>query len=78
MYWFLSQLDTSPDALARFAGFYKGVQSAGGAVGWVLSATLLPSTQVWVNVALIILALPTMSWVIGKIPSDDAYDLHAL
>jgi MFS family permease len=78
VYWFLSQLDTSPDALARFAGFYKGVQSAGGAVGWVLSATLLPSTQVWVNVALILLALPTMSWVIGKIPSDDAYDLHAL
>merc|ERR1719482_2268589 len=78
VYWFLSQLDNSPDALARFAGFYKRVQSAGGAVGWVLSATLLPSTQVWVNIALVLLALPAMPWVIGKLPSTDTYDMHAL
>lgn len=35
-YWFMGSLTNSSRKLANFAGFYKGIQSAGAAVTWAL------------------------------------------
>lgn len=38
-YWLMGALSNDPRRLAYFAGFYKGIQSAGAAVVWRLDAT---------------------------------------
>ncbi|KAI5810151.1 major facilitator superfamily domain-containing protein [Peziza echinospora] len=38
-YWLMGALSNDPRKLAYFAGFYKGIQSAGAAVVWRLDAT---------------------------------------
>lgn len=49
-YWLLGNLDDSSSALSRSAGFYKGLQSAGGAVSWSLSSgKVRPSVQLFVR-----------------------------
>lgn len=51
-YWLLGHLDESSAALSRSAGFYKGLQSAGGAVSWSLSSgKVRPSVQLYVRLA---------------------------
>jgi len=60
-YWLLGQLDDTPASLARSAGYYKALQSAGGAASWALSVEtsgVLPSTQALINVALALVAFP--------------------
>lgn len=37
-YWMMGALSNEPRKLAYFAGFYKGIQSAGAAVVWRLDA----------------------------------------
>lgn len=36
VYWFMGSLTNNGRKLANFAGFYKGIQSAGGAITWRL------------------------------------------
>ena len=49
-YWLLGHLDSSSAALSRSAGFYKGLQSAGGAISWSLSTgKVAPSGQLFVR-----------------------------
>ena len=60
-YWLLGQLDDTPASLARSAGYYKALQSAGGAASWALSVEtsgVPPSTQALINVALALVAFP--------------------
>lgn len=38
-YWLMGALSNDPRKLAYFAGFYKGIQSAGAAVVWRMDAT---------------------------------------
>lgn len=38
-YWLMGALSNNPHKLAYFAGFYKGIQSAGAAVVWRMDAT---------------------------------------
>jgi len=37
-YWLMGSLANGPDECARFAGFYKGIQSAGACVAWLMDA----------------------------------------
>ena len=37
-YWLMGALSNDPRKLAYFAGFYKGIQSAGAAVVWRMDA----------------------------------------
>jgi len=37
-YWLMGALSNDPHKLAYFAGFYKGIQSAGAAVAWALDS----------------------------------------
>jgi len=41
-YWLMGALSNDPRKLAYFAGFYKGIQSAGAAVVWRLDAVKTP------------------------------------
>ena len=74
IYWLMGQLDESPLVLSRFVGVYKGVQSFGGAAAWALSATyspgsvggVPPSVQVWLNVALFLVALPPAALAVSR------------
>ena len=69
VYWLLGQLDDSPEVLSRFAGGYKGVQCIGAAISWALSTgSMLPSTQAWINVALLGCSLPATTFMIMMSP----------
>ena len=74
-YWLLGQLDDTPGALARSAGYYKALQSAGGAASWALSVEtsgVPPSSQALINVGLALLAFPlALMAVVRELPEDD-------
>jgi MFS family permease len=56
-YWVMGALTNDPRQLALYAGFYKGVQSAGGAFSWALDAANLEFlTQLVVSWALFAVA----------------------
>jgi hypothetical protein len=38
-YWLMGAIANSPAVLARYAGYYKGVQSLGAAISWILDAS---------------------------------------
>lgn len=67
-YWIMSVLaGDNAQLAARYAGFYKGVQSLGAAIAWLLDSTYIAlgsETQMWICIGLFILAsLPTI-WVV--------------
>ena len=69
VYWVLGRLDDRPEVLSRFAGGYKALQSAGAAVSWGLSTgPLLPSSQAYVNVGLLLLSLPPVGYLLLTAP----------
>jgi len=72
VYWLLGQLSDSPEVLSRLAGAYKGVQCLGATASWALSTgSIPPSTQLWVNVGLLALALPATSFMVLRTPELD-------
>jgi hypothetical protein len=38
-YWLMGAIANSPAVLARYAGYYKGIQSLGAAISWILDAS---------------------------------------
>lgn len=42
IYWTLGALSNNPKKVALYAGFYKGIQSAGAAIAWRLDAIETP------------------------------------
>eukprot|EP00326_Haptolina_ericina_P006316 CAMPEP_0181211036 /NCGR_PEP_ID=MMETSP1096-20121128/23567_1 /TAXON_ID=156174 ORGANISM="Chrysochromulina ericina, Strain CCMP281" /NCGR_SAMPLE_ID=MMETSP1096 /ASSEMBLY_ACC=CAM_ASM_000453 /LENGTH=256 /DNA_ID=CAMNT_0023302401 /DNA_START=1 /DNA_END=771 /DNA_ORIENTATION=+ len=69
VYWLLGQLDQSPEVLSRFAGGYKAIQCVGAAASWALSTgTTKPSTQAWINVALLACSLPSTVYMLLRTP----------
>lgn len=58
-YWCMGQLEDSPETLSRFSGVYKGFQSVGAAVSWLLTtSTLTASMQAVIVVVIFVLSLP--------------------
>ncbi|RAL65483.1 hypothetical protein DID88_001049 [Monilinia fructigena] len=54
VYWFMGALSNSGRKTANFAGFYKGIQSAGAAISWRIDAMDYPySTQFAITWALL-------------------------
>lgn len=67
VYWFMGALTNNGRKLANFAGFYKGIQSAGGAITWALDESGIEfMTMFATNYALLagslIIALPVILW----------------
>ncbi|KAJ1881176.1 hypothetical protein H4R99_003296 [Coemansia sp. RSA 1722] len=79
-YWLIGTMTNDSQMLARYAGFYKGMQSLGAAVAWQLDAQNAPlMTQVIVNWVLFNLAIPFTCYVASRIKdsSEEAVDRPA-
>ncbi|ORX99072.1 MFS general substrate transporter [Basidiobolus meristosporus CBS 931.73] len=65
-YWIMGTMTNDSTTLARYGGYYKGIQSAGGAISWRIDAIgtsyLVEFIICW---ALLILCFP-FTWVIAK------------
>ncbi|KAJ9056186.1 hypothetical protein DSO57_1035750 [Entomophthora muscae] len=58
-YWVMGSLSSDSLVLTRYAGFYKGIQSAGGAISWAISTTSVSYlTQLIICWVLLELAIP--------------------
>ncbi|KAF2262617.1 MFS general substrate transporter [Lojkania enalia] len=67
VYWFMGALTNNGRKLANFAGFYKGIQSAGGAITWRLDDIGIPYMNMFAsNWGLLggslLIALPVILW----------------
>ncbi|KAG0327577.1 hypothetical protein BG004_002753 [Podila humilis] len=58
-YWLMGALSNDVTVLSRYSGFYKGVQSAGAAVAWRISAVGTPfMTELLICFGLLIASIP--------------------
>ncbi|KAJ2508404.1 hypothetical protein IWW47_000630 [Coemansia sp. RSA 2052] len=74
-YWLLGTITNDATKLARYAGFYKAIQSIGAAVSWQLDAKNVAfKTQLVVNWALLDVAAVLMCYLSFRI-SDSAQQL---
>lgn len=70
----MGALTNNPLRLSRYAGFFKGVQSAFGAVSWQLGTVLKPETQsaawLWITLApclvSCVLFAAIVKWFVGE------------
>jgi MFS family permease len=67
VYWFMGALTNNGRKLANFAGFYKGIQSAGGAITWRLDDTHIPFMTMFASnwgllAGSLLVALPVILW----------------
>ncbi|KAI8325658.1 UNC93-like protein C922.05c-like protein [Martensiomyces pterosporus] len=77
-YWVIGTMTNDSQMLARYAGFYKGMQSLGATIAWQLDAHTVPlMTQLIINWTLCNFALPFMFYVAANIKdqSDDVEEL---
>ncbi|KAH8799549.1 major facilitator superfamily domain-containing protein [Flagelloscypha sp. PMI_526] len=64
-YWLMGAMSNDPAKLAYFAGFYKSIQSAGGAIGWAVDSAEVPFMNIFaatwgVLIFGLVTALPVM------------------
>ncbi|KAG0327578.1 hypothetical protein BG004_002754 [Podila humilis] len=58
-YWLMGALSNDVTVLSRYAGFYKGVQSAGNAISWRINAIGTPfMTELIICFALLVVSVP--------------------
>ncbi|SMQ49266.1 unnamed protein product [Zymoseptoria tritici ST99CH_3D1] len=67
VYWFMGAMTNNGRKLANFAGFYKGIQSAGAAIIWALDSKGVPYMHLFVSTWVLlagslIVAAPVMVW----------------
>ncbi|KAJ2564714.1 hypothetical protein IW140_005629 [Coemansia sp. RSA 1813] len=73
-YWLIGTMTNDPQMLARYAGFYKGIQSLGAVVAWQLDAQKVAlMAQLVVNWVLFNLVLPFTFFVAWRIKAH-SYD----
>ncbi|CAK9158270.1 unnamed protein product [Ilex paraguariensis] len=72
VYWVIGALADDSEILSRYTGFYKGVQSAGGAVAWQVDAHKVPFlNQLTVNWVLTTISFPFLAVLIMLAVKDD-------
>lgn len=67
VYWFMGALTNNGRKLANFAGFYKGIQSAGSAITWRLDDVGTPYMTMFAStwgllIGSLVIALPVILW----------------
>lgn len=67
VYWFMGALTNNGRKLANFAGFYKGIQSAGGAITWALDENKIEFMTMFASnwgllAGSLLVALPVILW----------------
>ncbi|KAJ1721771.1 hypothetical protein LPJ53_003758 [Coemansia erecta] len=76
-YWLIGTMTNDAQMLARYAGFYKGMQSLGAAVAWQLDAhSVALVAQLAVNWALFNVAIPFTAFVAWRIKSHADQSTH--
>lgn len=78
-YWLIGTMTNDSQMLARYAGFYKGMQSLGATVAWQLDAHSIPlMTQLIINWVMLVFAVPFMAYVAWHIKdqSEEVEDLQ--
>ncbi|EFY92985.1 hypothetical protein J3458_004962 [Metarhizium acridum] len=77
-YYTMSSISNDPFKLARMAGYYKGIQSAGAAVSFGMDAVLTPYLgEVLISWLLTMVALPLCALVLYHVP-DSNYDIEGV
>ncbi|XP_073032980.1 UNC93-like protein 1 [Primulina eburnea] len=72
VYWVIGALADDSEVLSRYVGFYKGVQSAGGAVAWQIDAHNVPFlNELITNWALTTISYPLLVILILRAVKDD-------
>lgn len=77
VYWFMGAISNNGRKLANFAGFYKGIQSAGAAVMWRMDGVGVPFMSMFAScwgllAGSLLVALPVMIWKIrDTIPVEE-------
>lgn len=72
IYWVIGALADDSETLSRYTGFYKGVQSAGGAVAWQVDSHKVPFlNQLIVNWALTTVSYPLLAALVLLAVKDD-------
>ncbi|KAJ1666702.1 hypothetical protein GGF38_002860, partial [Coemansia sp. RSA 25] len=67
-YWIIGALSNDNQLLARYIGFYKGMQSFGGAIAWQLAAKKVSHrNQLVANWVLFAISVPSMLYVVWRI-----------
>ncbi|KAJ2822889.1 hypothetical protein FBU31_004455, partial [Coemansia sp. 'formosensis'] len=67
-YWIIGALSNDNQLLARYIGFYKGMQSFGAAIAWQLDAkNVAPKNQLVANWVLFAISVPSMLYVVWSI-----------
>ncbi|KAJ2738050.1 hypothetical protein GGI20_006336, partial [Coemansia sp. BCRC 34301] len=67
-YWIIGALSNDGQLLARYIGFYKGMQSFGSAISWQLDAKdVAPKNQLVANWVLFGISVPSMLYVVWRI-----------
>jgi hypothetical protein len=73
-YWIMGALSNDRDTLARYAGFYKGIQSIGGAFSWAFDGPwevqYIP--QACTSFGLLMISFPFMYLILQKIDRSDS------
>jgi len=82
-YWLMGALANGPDECARYAGFYKGVQSFGAMIAWIIDAkSTMYRTQLIICVVLSLVFVPptllVASWITesNNVPTDVAGEIE--
>ncbi|CAL0327533.1 unnamed protein product [Lupinus luteus] len=72
VYWVIGALNNDSEILSRYAGFYKGIQSAGSAVAWQIdNHSVAPLNQLIVNVVLTTISYPLMLVLVLRAVKDN-------
>ncbi|XP_039160286.1 UNC93-like protein 1 [Eucalyptus grandis] len=72
VYWFIGCLADDSETLSRYAGFYKGVQSAGAAVSWQIDTRKVPFlSELIVNWSLMTAGYPLLLVLVKLAVKDD-------
>ncbi|KAL3524498.1 hypothetical protein ACH5RR_017332 [Cinchona calisaya] len=75
VYWVIGALADDSEILSRYAGFYKGVQSAGAAVSWQVDARNAPFlSQLIANWTLTTISYPLLAVLVILAVKDDNED----
>ncbi|KAL2784048.1 major facilitator superfamily domain-containing protein [Aspergillus keveii] len=78
-YYIMSTLTSDAHKLARMAGYYKGVQSAGNAISYGMDAVKTPFlTEFIVSWGLLLISMPLSFWVIWKVRKEADQDIEVV
>jgi len=74
-YWIIGAISNSPSTLSRYVGYYKGVQSFGGALSWIIEAGGTSyRTQLLICSYLAALFIPP-TYLVAKLVQDKGNDV---